>query len=374
MAAETPRKQKKVTPKQRSYKEQVTSPVSELDWQLAISDPLSEIGREYYALLMNKRAEYQDLVRFQEHLAYVTMVQQARVTEQIRRELEYAEERTREQQLRSWADSQLKNVPLEGTPAATQSLMKEILDLLQEAGKLVTAFTALTAQQRNLHAKWHEVHHARANHILAQLLTVGMIGPNGKPIKMTPAKQQQMRQALIPATPALVFKFIPGLAKKVLGLDADADISHAAKATPKPDHIVSEQIAKANDVMCELRMNAVCHDHADQNQHLMGGALLAVILANKMARKAKGISLDTVNPAAIGKMIEDDARLTVDINTKRVEIKNVEADMKAKMQKLNELVKQYQLEPEQLQQKRINPFDVATGPRPRNHKNNKSSG
>src|SRR5579862_3000353 len=98
------------------YKHRVSAPKTALDWVLALSDPLSMIGQDFYALLMKKSMNVVARHRFQDHLALVTLIKQQRVEEQLRRELEYNEDQARVKLLQSWAASQLKTLPADEMP------------------------------------------------------------------------------------------------------------------------------------------------------------------------------------------------------------------------------------------------------------------
>lgn len=300
------------------YEKSVTAPETALDWVLALSDPLSLIGQDFFALLMRHSAEKDAIDRFEECLAYATFTKQQRVQEQIRRELEYQADLERSRMLDAWASSQIKSIPEEDRPVETQGLLDDIFRLLLEAGQLTAVLSAFAVQQKNLHAKWHDDHEAKANRTIQNMIVSGELA------NLTEVKKQALIQALIPATPALMAKLIPGLAKKV------REMEQVNTLNP-----IAIRMAEMNQLLGQLRFHAQLGGDPE-NGPLMGAELLAALRNSKKTNAH--FNLSDEERVAFAKQIQQDMLLFNRMRTTTDQLDKTEMRLKQQVEALKQRV------------------------------------
>jgi hypothetical protein len=298
------------------YKHKTTAPKTSLDWQLALADPLTEIGRDFYNLVLNTKLKHEDLVLFQERLAFLTFVEQKRVKEQILRDIEYAEER-RERLLKSWADSQLQYVPMENAPESTKGLLAEILELLLKASKLTVVFNDLALKQNKLNAKWDKLHQANAHKIINILLNKRNVDILGKDlVGLIEAKQNLLMQKLIPTHPDLKLRIIPHLAKKLDELETK---------DPRLINSVYINITKVDDINGELGFHA---NLVTGEEPLMGSELIKAIKTRKGLFHKAGVDFHAGNHIARAAMFQKGAEIYNEMQSVSNEMRIVDSQAK----------------------------------------------
>lgn len=336
---------------EKEFQNRVNAPKTALDWAIVLSNTLNEIGRDYFTLLLKKSIMHEDLIHFIKKLAFITHKRQERLKEQLVRENDYQHECEQARILQSWANTQLKTVSVEEAPESTKSLFKEIMDLLLKLSKLSTLFTNLSTSQQTLKTKWNKWHHAKANHIINQL--------NGL-MHLSDQQKEALRQILAPASPSMMFKLNPYLAKKVLEVQEELQ----NKQSPSLVNPICINMTRINDVMGELSAYALLDDQLKEGERLMGPALLAAMRNKKELFKQANISFAADNHIGQAAAILEGARLFKQGNEARYQLDQASKDLKCKMQQIKKDIDQLENTPSSNRNRYKLPdaFDPYAGP------------
>jgi len=304
------------------YKRQVTSPTNGFEWQLAFADTLTEIGKTRFALLRKKVWEEEEIEEFIEQLTFLTFVEQKRAEEQLQRDIEDQEEHTRERLLQAWARAQLKEIKTEDASLLASPLAQEIFVLLQAVATLTLNMRHLVAQQIKLQHAWQTLHEVHIEHVIKQLQTEETLSPE---------KQKEIREALIPAAPALVFKLNPHLAKR-LTENSNGNEPEPAEANEASVDPVFLNMAKMNQLITELTLSAMLNPNLKPGERLMGAALLAEIKYRQPQFNRLHLAADPLPQAVI---LQDSAKNYQLQQQAEKRFDTLESAIKDKMQELH---------------------------------------
>lgn len=248
--------------------QKITMPQSSLDWQLALTDPLTKIGRDYFARLVDAFLDRQDILYFQQQLAYIKYIEQTRIKEQILREMEYDDERKREKILKTWATTQLKLTPVDDYPTSAKSLLREILELLLAASKLTVVYVDAIEQQKILNVAWDKFHQEKADKFFNTISSHKAI--LGKElVDLINLKKDMLTKILTHPHPDFLLKVNPPFAKKLHNLE---------ETNPALMNELCMNAIQLNDAISELGFHA---NIVKGEEPLMGAALLDAMLAPK---------------------------------------------------------------------------------------------
>jgi len=197
--------------------------------------------------------------------------------------------------------------------------MREILDLFREMSMFAVRFTGITMQQSELDKQWNNVYQIKAQHILNKLHTKKI----ALPFELTEAKEKQLTEALTPLSPALLLKLHPGLAKRMRKLEEE----------DKPGlHTVCSNLSKMNDAMGELGFYSL---FTNEDEPLMGAALLAAIKSHNKSFQQAGISFITADPAQQAAMFQQNAILVIQKEAASKGMEALERQIKDRMKALS---------------------------------------
>jgi hypothetical protein len=299
------------------YKKNITSPRTALEWQLALANPLWEIGRDYFTLVLKECIQQKDIIHFQQRLAYTTFIRQQRANEYTLRELEYKETQEREKLLQAWAAAQVKQIPVENL---SNGFVQQILDLLSEISRLAFRFSGLTMQQTEVDKQWNRLYQLKVQHIFSLLKAKNI----SLPFELTEAKQKQLSQALTPLSPGLLLKLHPGLAKNMRQLEEEDELGLLT---------VCLNLSRINDAMGELAFHARLTNDLEP---LMGAALLAAIKQYKRPFQQAGISFASVDPDEQAAILGQQVRLSTQKEETSAALRNAERHIKDMINKAKE--------------------------------------
>jgi hypothetical protein len=304
-----------------AYSESVTTPRTPLDWQLALADPLSKIGRDYNSLISNANADKRELNKFLEQLVLVTFNEQQRVKEQILRNIENDDNQAKSRVLQSWAKAQLTALPEEKMTPEISSLMQDINNLLLQAARLAQGFAVFATEQQALHKKWYDSYQQRSRQFIDKLnkKKLSFVTAEGDDVILTPIKEAEIMGALMPVAPALIARVNPGLAEKIHELEL------AGKTA------VYDVMSQVTDLTQELCLNALA---TNDGKLLTGPSLLAAIKMNRGMVNTYLFAADE-HTAANHLIIRSDFALSREMEANTKSQGQVEREIKLKTQEFN---------------------------------------
>lgn len=302
----------------------MSAPLTGIDWLLELRKPWTEAHRRYVNILRSIITEDDEHELLLERIAYFTHTRQKFVEEQIRRELDYEYDLQRDRQMKAYAESQFRDIPMGHPSREKNSIQDTISELLRQASILVFQLSTLKTEQNQLHYQWQKRHRAHAKQVINRILAdqINLLDHEGKSVDFNVLKQEQIMQALMPATPALVCKVMPTLQDKIIRADV-----------PNAVNPVCAQMAKINDTMGELRFNSLMHNHQDAEHRLMGKDLLNAVKNNRVLLRGAGVMFAATDTTT-AKLIRQDVELTAKMAKISGALDKIDERAKEKLQHL----------------------------------------
>ena len=190
------------------------------------------------------------------------------------------------------------------------TLLQKMLDAIS------SAFASLLDGLSRVQLQWRESYLASAQHTLKNAINSGLKTPDGKMLVVTPEKEKQLLNALVPTPFSLVLKMVPSFKQKI-------------------DDETAGQVLKANDLFAELKFHALLG--GDENAPLLMGAdLLKAIRANKKSYQSAIVPMHE-DIAARKSMIHQEINFTTKLDQMRSAMGQVENQLEKMEFTINEL-------------------------------------
>ncbi|EKD73916.1 MAG: hypothetical protein ACD_45C00146G0002 [uncultured bacterium] len=283
-----------------AYAKKTSAPQTAIDWQFALRDPLTTIGREYWAQIFNRQLDEAALIKFQECLAFTTLKQQKQLAAQTLCEDEYEEELERSQLLQAWANEQLNKTPTQADLPAIQILQLEITELLEQIARYTAGLLLLIHERNAWNHKWHRLHQAHAEQIIDGLIQNNTLDP--AELAVLKNKRDQLIAAFIPARLDHIFRINPHIAKKM------REILQDKNAIPP----VFANFSTSLSVIGELNFHA---NWTAGEELLTGAALLAAIKRRRSHLKLASVALHSPQHGVRTSMLQTGAHLYTKLET-----------------------------------------------------------
>jgi len=306
---------------------------------LDLFNPNTEIGKKFLAEQQNQAVKDYLNNQYLLEIAIIAWRKQEEEKKAFLRELEQNAQKEKEfwEKLQAqYNDAIEKSAQDKMKEPETEKLTQEINVLwIQKAGLQIT-YQKLINEQIKLHKTWEDLYQTHARGVIDSwkkgLTANTFTTPDGNKIELTDKKLQQLKTALIPVFPDLVFKVNEGLTAQLEQLQG------------KDERLqIFKRLQKTNDVLGELRFNASMG--GDENADLLVGAALlkAIKQTKELERKTNtGTPLfSSTDPEPVCKTIEECYQNTQAIKENRQQFESVGKALEEKLDSLEKLKKEY---------------------------------